>query len=196
MLRFSTIMVALGIALLAMSPAHADDAVVPATVRAHAVRRAAPVSIDGRLDEASWESAPKQSGFTQRFPKDGAKATHDTRFAILYDDRAIYVGVWADDPRPDLIRALLTRRDVDAPADAVIVAFDSYHDRRTAYAFQLNAAGVQRDMLLFDDNKQDDTWDVVWTGETSVHDHGWCAEFRIPFNQLWFSGGDVQEWGL
>jgi hypothetical protein len=166
------------------------------SVRAHAVRRSGDIAIDGRLDEAGWQAAPKQSGFIQRFPKDASPPSAETRFAIQYDDEAIFVGVWADDPRPDLIRALLTRRDVDSPADAVTVAFDSYHDRRTAYAFQLNAAGVQRDMLLFDDTNQDDTWDAVWIGKVAVTASGWTAEYRIPLSQLRFTNNEAQEWGL
>jgi hypothetical protein len=174
--------------------AHAAD--VAPSVRAHAVRRASAITVDGRLDEAAWSAAPKHSGFVQRFPKDASAPTLETRFAVVYDDDAIFVGVWADDPRPDLIRALLTRRDVEAPADAVIVAFDSYHDRRTAYAFQLNAAGVQRDMLLFDDSNMDDTWDAVWTGNVEVNATGWTAEYRIPLSQLRFANNDSQEWGF
>jgi hypothetical protein len=166
------------------------------SVRAHAVRRTGPLSIDGQLDEPSWADAPKQAGFIQRFPKDAAMPAAETRFAILYDDDAIFVGVWADDPRPDLIRALLTRRDGDSSADAVTVAFDSYHDRRTAYAFQLNAAGVQRDLLVFDDSNMDDTWDAVWTGNARVTPSGWTAEYRIPLSQLRFASGDSQEWGF
>jgi hypothetical protein len=176
------------------SVARADD--LPPSVRAHAVRRDGPISIDGRLDEPDWAAAPKHGGFIQRFPRDADKPSVETRFAILYDDEAIYVGVWADDPRPDLIRALLTRRDVDAPADAVTIEFDSYHDRRTAYAFQLNAAGVQRDVLLFDDTSQDDTWDAVWIGDVAVTPAGWTAEYRIPLSQLRFSSNEAQEWGF
>ena len=176
------------------SAAHAAD--VAATVRAHAVRRSGDIAVDGKLDEAVWSSAPRHSGFVQRFPRDAAAPSLDTHFAVVYDDDAIFVGVWADDPRPDLIRALLTRRDVDAPADAVIVAFDSYHDRRTAYAFQLNAAGVQRDMMLFDDSNQDDTWDAVWTGNATMTARGWTAEYRIPLSQLRFASSESQEWGF
>jgi hypothetical protein len=168
-----------------------------AQTRAHAVRRASEVSIDGNLGEAAWTNAPKQTGFTQRFPKDGTKADLETRFSVLYDDSAIYVGVWADDPEPHKLKSLLTRRDVDSPADAVIVGIDSYNDKRTGYVFQLNSAGVQRDMLLFDDSNSDETWDAVWTGDVSVHAKGWCAEFRIPLNQLRFSGSQAQqEWGF
>ncbi|HEX3764475.1 MAG TPA: DUF5916 domain-containing protein, partial [Kofleriaceae bacterium] len=165
-------------------------------MRAHAVRRTSPLQIDGRLDEPAWAAAPQRGGFVQRFPRDGASPAFPTRFAVLYDDDAIYVGVWADDPEPHQIRSLLTRRDADAPADAVIVEVDSYHDRRTAYAFQLNAAGVQRDMLVFDDASTDDSWDAVWTGDAAVTATGWTAEFRIPLSQLRFTARDVQEWGF
>jgi hypothetical protein len=183
------------LAVFAAIPTARADGPLPG-VRAHAVRRTGAIAIDGRLDEPAWQAAPVQRGFVQRFPSDAAAPTVDTRFAILYDDEAVFVAVWADDPRPDLIRALLTRRDVDAPADSVIVAFDSYHDRRTAYAFQLNAAGVQRDMVMFDDSNQDDTWDAVWTGNVARTASGWTAEYRIPLSQLRFASVDVQEWGL
>jgi hypothetical protein len=180
--------------LIASATAHAQSA--PAGVRAQATRRSGSIAIDGRLEEEPWKNAPRQGGFTQRFPKDGAKASQHTEFSLLYDDDAIYVGVWANDPEPAKIRRTLTRRDVDALADAVLIGIDSYHDKRTAYVFQLNAAGVQRDMMLFDDAAQDDTWDAVWTGDVAITAQGWTAEVRIPLSQLRFADGDRHEWGL
>jgi hypothetical protein len=179
---------------LAAARALADP--LPAGVRAHAARRTTPITIDGRLDEPAWQTAPRQHGFTQRFPTDGIPATQDTSFAILYDDEAVYVGVWAADSEPSKIKALLTRRDVDSPGDEVIVGFDSYHDRRTSYAFQLNAAGVQRDMIVFDDSNQDDTWDAVWTGNSARTADGWTAEYRIPLSQLRYETGESKVWGF
>lgn len=179
--------------LLAGTAAHAQPS-LPA--RAHATKLTSSIAIDGKLDEAAWASAPHLGGFTQRFPKDGAKATHDTEFTVLYDDDALYVGVWCSDAEPAKIRRTLTRRDVDALSDAVMIGIDSYHDRRTAYVFQINAAGVQRDMMLFDDVAEDDTWDAVWTGEVAITPHGWTAEVRIPLSQLRFAAADMHEWGM
>ncbi len=164
--------------------------------RVHAVRRTGSITVDGHLDEPAWASAPHQNGFTQRFPKDGAKANQETTFAILYDDAAIYVGVWADDANPSKIRRNLTRRDLDSVADSIVIGFDSYHDKRTAFVFQLSAAGVQRDMLVFDDSNSDDTWDAVWTGDVAITPAGWSAEFRIPLSQLRFSAAASHEWGF
>src|ERR1043165_7554284 len=87
------------ILVLAGTLAAADP--LPAGVRAHAARRTTAIAIDGKLDEPAWASAEKQGGFTQRFPTDGAKPTQDTKFAVLYDDDAIYVGVWCDDTEPN-----------------------------------------------------------------------------------------------
>ncbi len=174
----------------------ATSSTAGAEVRAHAVRRTGEIRIDGQLDDAAWAAAPIPSGFTQRFPKDGAPASVVTRFAVLHDDRALYVAVWADDPEPARIRALLHRRDVDVLADIVAVGIDSYHDRRTAYVFQLNAAGVQRDQIVFDDSRSDDSWDAVWTGDAAIHATGWTAEFRIPLSQLRFTTRDAHVWGF
>ena len=174
--------------------AHAE--VVPAGVRARAARVSGSIAIDGKLDEAAWQSAPRSSGFTQRFPKDGIPADLATHFAILYDDHAIYVGVWADDPEPQKIRRMLVRRDSASPSDVISVGIDSYHDRRTAFVFELNAAGVQRDLLVFDDANEDTSWDAVWVGDAAITPTGWTAEFRIPLGQLRFPAGAAQEWGL
>lgn len=105
-------------ALALSTTAHADVA--------HAVRRTTPVSIDGRLDDAAWQGAPRHTGFTQRAPRDGAKASFETTFSVLYDDAAIYVAVWASDPSPAEVRRLLTRRDIESAAsDVIAIGIDS-----------------------------------------------------------------------
>lgn len=191
--RWLRLLLAASVLLIGAS-AQSDE--LPPTLRAHAVRRTGELSVDGHLHDPAWSSAPRQHGFIQRYPVDGQAASFDTSFAILYDDNAVYIGVWADDSDPTQIRGLLTRRDTDAPADVVIVAFDTFRDLRSAYAFQLNAAGVQRDILLFDDTNQDDSWDAVWTGDAVIGDAGWTAEFRIPLSQLRYTNSDSQEWGF
>ncbi len=164
---------------------------------AHLVsRRAGALAVDGHLDDPAWTGARRSSGFRQRFPKDGARPSQETEFAVLYDDDALYVGVWAHDSEPALVKGLLTRRDEESPSDAVLVAIDSYHDRRTAFAFGLNPAGVQRDLIIFDDSASDTSWDAVWSGAAAVGRDGWSAEFRIPLSQLRFSSASSQEWGL
>jgi hypothetical protein len=167
----------------------------PAPV-ASASRRSGEVIIDGRLDEVAWQRAAIQRGFVQREPHTGRPPMFDTEFRVLYDDRALYVAVRAHDPEPALIRGLLTRRDVDSSSDWVSLKIDSYHDRRTAFAFSVNPAGVQRDVLHFNDTEQDPSWDAVWESAAQVDDRGWIAELKIPYSQLRFSRDRSHVWGL
>ena len=155
------------------------------------------IAIDGILDEIDWKLAPISTGFIQREPNDGEPSAEKTYFRVLYDDEYIYVGITALDSRPDEIVGRLTRRDNYTPSDWLGIAFDSYDDKRTAFDFLVNPAGVKRDRFWFDDNDHDESWDAVWHVGTSVDENGWTAEFRIPFNQLRYSGnGHTKSWGL
>src|SRR5262249_44109237 len=90
----------------------------------------------------------------------------------------------------------LTRRDDDSPSDWIRVLIDSYHDRRTAYEFAVNPAGVKQDRYWFNDTERDDSWDAVWDVKVSRDATGWSAEFRIPFSQLRFNRSDTLTFGF
>lgn len=171
------------------------NATAPAIAEAVRALPLAP-EIDGVLDDPAWQSAPVFSGFVQRDPNEGEPATEPTEFRVVYTNDDLFVGVRAFDSQADEIAALLTRRDEWSPSDEVALAIDSYHDRRTAFRFAVNAAGVKRDAFLFDDNNEDDRWDAVWDVATRIDAEGWTAEFRIPFSQLRFSKADTHTFGF
>jgi uncharacterized protein DUF5916 len=62
--------------------------------------------------------------------------------------------------------------------------------------FSVNAAGVQRDELVFADVNTTDAWDAVWGAAVAVDGQGWSAELAIPFRQLRFSAAAEQRWGM
>jgi hypothetical protein len=160
----------------------------------HAVRTTAAIRIDGRLDESAWAAAPAYDDFTQIDPDEGQPASQRTVARILYDDEALYVGVRLYDTGQVIGR--LGRRDMDlGDSDWLGVMLDSYHDHRTAFGFDINPAGVRRDEIKVIET-DDNSWDPVWDGVTTVDDSGWTAEYRIPFSQLRFSSAEVQTWGI
>ncbi len=187
-------------------PAVADIAAVRQLALADTLRpraagtaiRAVPAAprLDGHLDEAVWALAPVMSDFTQQDPMEGQPATQRTDVRVVFTDEALYVGVRAFDSEPDRIAAQLTRRDVDSPSDWIVVAVDSYHDRRTAFQFWVNPAGVKRDVYVFNDNEEDDSWDAVWDVAVTRDGNGWTAEYRIPFSQLRFPRAASQSFGF
>jgi len=145
-------------------------------------RLAGVIQLDGRLDEDDWRAATAAGHFTQDAPHHGEAATSDTEVRVLYDDQYLYVGARLH--HPGHVTGLVHRRDRDSASDWFGVAIDSVHDRRTAHEFRVNAAGVQRDVLLYADTSSDDTWDAVWDSSVTVDADGWSAELRIPLSVL------------
>ncbi|MFL5611884.1 MAG: DUF5916 domain-containing protein [Gemmatimonadaceae bacterium] len=165
-----------------------------------AVRATGKINVDGKLNEAAWANAVPSGDFTQSYPKIGAPPTDPTEVRVLYDDDALYVGVRMFDAHPDSIAAQLARRDISGIySDWLHVIVDSYHDRRTAYRFSVNPRGVQKDVLTYDDSREDLNWDAVWEVGTTIDSAGWVAEYRIPFSQLRFGSapkGVERVWGI
>lgn len=168
----------------------------PQKKRYDAVRLQAPITIDGDLSEADWQSGPWEDHFEQREPYEGKTPHQKTTFKILYDDNFIYVGIKAFDTAPDSIVRRMSRRD-NLDGDYVGVSFDSYHDLRTAFTFVVTASGVKYDATVTGDgDNEDDTWDPIWYVKTKVTSWGWSAEMKIPFTQLRFQKNSSSVWGL
>src|SRR5687768_3892295 len=79
--------------------------------RLSAVRVQTPPEVDGVLDDAVWQGASFVSTFTQKEPVQGQPATLRTEVALVYDDRALYVGARMFSDKPEDIETVLTRRD-------------------------------------------------------------------------------------
>jgi hypothetical protein len=161
-----------------------------------AVKRDGPVVLDGRLEERAWAAAPAFDGFVQIFPDEGAKPTEATEVRVLYDDHHLYVGVIARDREPHRIQRPLGRRDSAPYSDAIAFAVDPMRDGRLGYYFEINAAGVLTDALLFENDQASGDWDAVWEGVAASLPDGWSAEARIPLSAMRFTDAPVQTWGF
>ncbi len=159
--------------------------------------RAGPIEIDGVLDEAAWTAAAPISGFVEREPIEGARPEEPTEVRVLFDEEALYVGARLHESNPDLIARQLVRRDDGGNFDSFELELDTNLDGRTGYRFRVSAAGVQGDDYLYDDEREDDSWDAVWSSAVSVDSAGWTAEMRIPLSQIRYGASDeAQTWGV
>jgi len=151
--------------------------------------------IDGKLDDACWQTGEWSGDFTQLLPKEGAKPTQDTKIKILYDDKNIYVAIRCFDTEPSKISRKLGRRD-ELYGDITGINFDSYHDHRTGFEFSVTAAGQKIDLILFNPMAWDMNWNAVWYVKTGLEDSAWVAEYEIPLSQLRYSSDKEQVWGM
>lgn len=161
-----------------------------------ASKASATPALDGKLDDEAWKNAQVIDKFLEYEPKQGAETRFKTELRVVHDDKYLYVMARMFDPAPDSIISLLSRRDVRTQSEQLKLIIDSYHDRRTAYQFAVNPAGVKRDFYVSDDTNEDATWDAVWDVATAVDSLGWTAEFRIPFSQLRFPNKSEHTFGF
>lgn len=186
----------LGLVLLTTLWTMPGDSTVasPAVV---AAPRTAALRIDGRLDEAPWATAAPFDRFTAGEPVEGQPAEARTEVRVLFDGEAIYIGAVLYDDRPDRLGRQVTRRDEFGAFDFFDVSLSPNNDRLTAYRFRVSAAGVQSDAYLFDDTRDDPSWDAVWSSAVHLRPDGWSVELRIPLSQVRFLPSDApQSWGV
>jgi hypothetical protein len=166
--------------------------------RLKAAQAQGPITLDGRLDEASWGGAPLATNFIQNDPREGEPATHDTEVRLLYDDRAIYIGVFARDPEPHKIIVNELRKDFNTgSADGFQVVIDTFRDERNGYQFAINPAGAKWDSQMSNEGRdQNANWDGIWDVGTRIGEDGWYAEIEIPFKTLKFGPEELQTWGI
>jgi hypothetical protein len=166
--------------------------------RLKATQAQGPIALDGRLDEPSWAAAPLATGFVQNDPREGEPATYDTEVKLLYDDRAIYIGVFAKDPEPGQIIVNELRKDFNTgTADGFQVVIDTFHDERNGYQFAINPSGAKWDSQMSNEGRdQNQNWDGIWDVGTRIGEDGWYAEIEIPFKTLKFGPEAMQTWGI
>ncbi len=173
---------------------HSMTIKTPRVYMASHIEAEAPI-IDGVLDDRCWSMGQWAGDFTQWIPNEGAKPSQPTQLKVLYDNRNIYVAIRAFDREPEKIIRKAGRRD-EFNGDVVGITFDSYHDHRTGFEFDVTAAGQKIDLVLTNPSVGDYNWNAVWEGAAGTEDSAWTAEFRIPLSQLRYSGDSEQVWGM
>jgi len=179
----------------AVDPPRNFETYVPRVVAPRISDEAAPV-IDGDLSDLAWLEAAVIEEFYQVEPVAGAAPSQPTRAYIMYDEKTLYVGVYAYDSEPHLIRRSQLQRDPQLrDDDGVRILIDSFGTFRDSFFFGLNPNGARSDALTENGNTFRQEWDTIWRGKARVVEDGWIAEFAIPFQSFSFDAA-LDEWNF
>ena len=167
------------------------------TMQAVRLQTGEAVKIDGTLAHPAWQRAPVYQRFVEKFPATGDAPSQETRVQVLFDDKALYVGITVLDTKPEQIRDEVVRHDgVNRTQDFVVVYIDAIGTRSSAQFFRVNAAGSTADGLhTAADDSEDFSPDYDWDGAAARHPQGWTAVMRLPFASLRFAQGQ-QDWRI
>ena len=170
-------------------------------------------TIDGVLDEPSWQHAARLTGFSSYLPFDGRPAQDSTEVLVWYSSSAIYFGIRAFETHGPVHATLAARDRIDSD-DYVQLLIDPYNDRRRAFIFGMNPLGVQSDGTRTDGGASgapnargqtfggnppaniDLSMDFVFDSKGRVTDSGYEIEARIPLTSIRFQGTDPQDWAF
>ena len=167
-------------------------------VTVRAVRLAAPLRIDGALDESLYSAVPPISDFVQFEPQAGAPATEKTDVWIAFDEDNFYLTFRCWDSDPSRRVATEMRRDSQglySGNDVINFFIDPFFDQRNGLSFTVNSIGGRSDGQVADRQYLSD-WNPIWDHATGRFDEGWTAEVVVPFRSIRYQSGAAQVWGL
>ena len=157
------------------------------------------IVLDGKLNEAFWQTANSADNFWQLFPTDSLKSTNETIVKIVYNDTHLLIGIEALAVDENFIVSSLKRDFSARTNDNVTVLFDTFRDGQNAFLFGVSAYGVQREGLISDRgaaiNGFNLTWDTKWQSECIRFKDRFVIEMAIPFSSIKYPEGS-QKWGF
>ena len=168
-----------------------------ATVRA--IKLTAPLTLDGKLDEAVYSREKPFGGLIQVTPNFMELMSERSDVWIMYDDANMYVTCKCyDSAPPSEWIANELRRDTNGlrQNDHFGVMFDTFYDRRSGFAFYTNPLGARADYSVVDEGGSNTDWNPVWTSATGRFEGGWIVEMAIPFKSIRYRAGKDQVWGV
>jgi hypothetical protein len=183
---------------------------------ATAARTAEAPTLDGDvLNDPAWAQASPITGFTQEQPNEGEPVSERTEVRVVFTNDTLYIGAVMYDSDPSGIVISDARRDSPLDdTDSFQLIVDTYRDRQNGFVFGTNPAGVEYDGQVTNEGQGGGglgpgqmqssgsglgfniNWDAAWTVRTKVGEHGWSAEFAIPFRTLRYPGSANQTWGI
>lgn len=159
-------------------------------------KAAAPIIIDGIVNESDWLQSVTATDFFMVTPMDTSRAKVRTEVKMTYDDDNLYLLAicYHALPGPYIVESL--RRDFNfGKNDNFLLFMDTFDDQTNGFSFGANAAGAQWDGLMYEGGKVDLNWDNKWESVVKNYEDKWIFEAAIPFKTIRYKKG-ISKWGV
>ncbi len=149
------------------------------------------VKIDGKLDEACWQSAEKADGFVKLGVEGGKKAVKQTEAIMLVDGDALYFGITCHgiEGLKDNLKGTVT----NAWANDLVELFISPTQSGAEY-YQIvitAGGGMWNDYCEESGNIHPDPYNPSYELATGRLADAWTVEARIPFHAFYMTGAEA-----
>ncbi|MCM8785844.1 MAG: hypothetical protein NC827_08435 [Candidatus Omnitrophica bacterium] len=147
------------------------------------------IKIDGKLDEIYWKNAKVYSGFNLLQARGGGKPKADTKFSILVDDKAIYIGIICEEPYMDKLKEQFLPRDSSFwERDSVEIFIDPEGKGINYYQFAVTVSNSQFDSYFIEGgNTQGGYYSSLWESAVYKGEKFWSVEVKIPLYCFYYT---------
>jgi len=169
-----------------------DSAKAGELPRLVARRLHAPLTLDGKLDEADWKAAETSSGFVQTMT--GADGSFAARVRVAYDAQKLYLGYEVAD---DFLKCSFSKPDDHLwEQDAIEVMIDPEGDAKNYFEIQVSPTGLVFDTRYDSRRRPQPFGDLSWSSRTEAKvsvdgtpnddeaDKGYVVEMAVPWEAL------------
>jgi hypothetical protein len=151
------------------------------------------IKIDGKIDEAAWQSTTTARNFLRKWPTDQGQADAQTEVRLLYDQNFLYISAVCFIEQKPVIQTL--KRDVGHwNSDGFAILMDPMNQHSNGFLFGVNAGGAQMEGLTVGGQNSME-WDAKWYSRVKVYHDRWVVEMAIPFKSLRYSE-NIDKWGI
>ena len=159
-----------------------------------------PAVIDGKDDDACWQTLEWNSGFVRN--RTGEKAEAETRFKIFHNNKAFYLLAEAMEPEMDKLQVKSYTQDGGHHwrNDSLEVNFVPDPNVMSFCKIMVDADGGMDDLLCVDDNtdRQEYAYDGKWDSDAVVKTarlaDRWRLEMMIPIGAMGMEPNTTAEW--
>lgn len=174
---------------------------------ADAIAVTAPPKIDGRLDDAAWQAAPRAGPFFILGSTTGERPAAETYVQVVWTQDRLYVAYRCLEPAMDKLVVQVTEPDGPVYTDDSVETFLDPGATGSGYAhLAVNAGGTTFDQRLLPSRYNVDwyttnaasltDWDPAWQAAASRGEGEWTVEFAVPFDRLGGTPQPGDTWGV
>ncbi|MCP5184943.1 MAG: hypothetical protein H6993_13335 [Pseudomonadales bacterium] len=141
------------------------------------------IRLDGKVDEAIWETLPAYDNMLVAIPGTGEPSTFPTATRFLATEKGLYVSAVMSQPKGTLVRRM-ANRDEFIDRDTFGVTLDTTGAGLFAYWFIIALGDTVMDGKVLPERRYANDWDGPWTGATAETDSGWSTELFFPWSMM------------
>ncbi|HIE52743.1 MAG TPA: hypothetical protein EYP85_13395 [Armatimonadetes bacterium] len=142
-----------------------------------------PPKIDGQLSDAAWQQAVRLEPFVPLLAL-AESVRAQTTARVVYDQRALYLAVWCQEPRPERMQVVGKQHDDDLwQGDDVEFVISAPGQKVPFFHFMVNPANVFWDSINRG-QQEDRSYDPEWQHAARVEKEAWTVEMAIPWAAL------------